>query len=509
MTDPSDAFGELRSALNRDWTSPELFTHLMLLCQRRHAEAPDEVDQVWVPYAHSHLDRWPSEHRTLSLREVTFDPSTHAPWMGLARRLSLRGAKVDGSRVDAIGLRTTHRALTHLDLGGNRLDELGARRLARLLSRHESLTTLDVSNNRIGWAGAAALVDTLAHTRARDLSFAEVSYGLDGFDGFAAAPVGSLDALSVGGARLEGAHTSAFIQELAAGEVTRLGLPRTNLSDPLVDLFTALEWPRLRALDLTGVFYVLVNATALALSRTSLPALEALTLADVRVDGHAATALAQAPWWGGVRALDASGARTRQELVDALVDAGCLRDLRRLNLSFGKVERGLLSKLAAGAPSLDELSLSGCEVDDWGVVALCEGDAPWTSLDLSYNTHLGGRAFDALAAVSQERPLRALDLRGCHVDARLARRLAGLRVARLDMSGCGLEVAGLKALCAAGALDHTRELVLRDNQLTPQAIQVLRDHEAGAPWRQIDLSDNPLKHQGRAAASKLGAFVLT
>ncbi len=509
MSDSSEAFGALRSALNRDWTSPAFFTHIMRMFQRRHAEAPDEVAQAWIPYAQSHLQRWPDAHRLLSLREVAFDPFTPEPWMGLARVLELHGARVDEHRVDAIGLRTTHRALTHLDLGRNALNELGARRLARLLSRHGSLTTLDVSHNRMGWKGAAALVDMLAHTRTRQLAFAEVSYGLDGFERFASAPVGDLDALTLGSARIEGEQASAFIEALAAGPLTRLALPKTSLSDPLIDLFTALEWPHLTALDLSGVFYTLLDATAVALSRTSLPSLESVGLSDIWIHGHSARALAKGPWWEGVRELDLSGSRQRHELVDALLGAKCLGNLRRLNLEFGEVDRGLLAKLAAGTPALEELSLSGCDVHDWGVVALCEGDAPWTSLDLSYSTGLGERAFDALAAVSKERPLRALNLRGCRIHGRFTKRLAGLRAERLDLSGCQLKDKGLKTLCAVGALDHTRELILSDNQLTPRAVKVLRDHQANASWRQIDLSDNPLKHHGRAAALKLGAFVLT
>ncbi len=494
MMESSEAFGELRSLLNRGRPSTVVFMRLMHLCAARWGEAPAEVEDAWLPYVASHLGSWPDTHRLLDVSDVTFDPREPAPWMALARRLSLSRSGLGDDDVDAIGLRTVHRELRGLDLSHNALGQQGARRLARLLSRTSALESLDVSHNTIGWPAARALLDALAPTSVRALTLGGVSGSGDGVEGLIGADTSGFDALEVSRVFLGDARCAALIGSGLFDGLERLSLVGLSMGDLSAAALAERAFARLRALDLSGSFFH-IGEHGGVLARLDAPTLESFALRDTLISTHGADELAYAPWFVGLRALDLSYGRMGAGIVRQLLKPGGLRGLRSIDLSFAKPDRADLVALAREATQLERVSLGMCGVDDWGVVALCEGEAPLAELDLSSNADLGARAMRALSSASQRNPLRTLDLRGCNLDVAAARALEGLRVGDLDLSGCHLGDRGLAALCEVGVLDDVEVLTLRDNILGPASARALAGR--GVTWGILDVGENQLDEGAR------------
>jgi uncharacterized protein (TIGR02996 family) len=197
------------------------------------------------------------------------------------------------------------------------------------------------------------------------------------------------------------------------------------------------------------------------------------------VEAGVAAALADAPHWTGLHALDLSETRIAAEDAAVLFGAPHLRSLRRLSLNgaYDWSEPTARALAASGFANLTGLRLGSTGAADEVAEALagCAWLKGLRMLDLPHGG-LSGRGVTALLCSPHLANVAFLGLEGNPCDRVDAKRLAAADPGALRMfhaHGCRLRTADVRALARCPRLRNLWYLDLDDNNLTAPAVREL------------------------------------
>jgi uncharacterized protein (TIGR02996 family) len=226
-------------------------------------------------------------------------------------------------------------------------------------------------------------------------------------------------------------------------------------------------------------------------------------------DGAILSLLAS-PHLGRLAALDLRGQGVEGPALQAILDGGLIKRLRRLELAGNKGVGDRLVRLLAATPSgLERLSLANTNLTPHGLRALLasERHPALRELDVNlgmlYRGEAGAREFEAgLMSAPLARGLTALKFERVAVDPAGAEALAGGfagRLTSLEMTGCwhGEDVA--EALAASPGLANLRRLSVSGNVLRDKGVTALATSPHLARLTDLDVSQNGVGGPGLRA----------
>jgi hypothetical protein len=490
MMHEDELFGELRSILQR----PASTSTWSALCEHLDRWPLDTLEKVAVPYAASHLERWPQEiARGASGRWLgELMRGSPLPQLGATRALSIVAPSSYQEQLRYTLDNKAMRHLTDLTIVAHALSVKGVKSWsnAPLLATLERLTLVTT-----GLGKPLVPSKLLAHLTGLELNLAARPTP-DQLRELAIVPGDRMRALRVISAALEPQQLGALLdaplfarldqldltldrvpQDLCtvlsrAPQLAALRTLSLAIHDPITDLDALLSRPALAGLERLTIRASRLAPEALRplIDATHLTRLTALTLIAQQLD---ATALLSAPHMAGLTALDLSwpGA-TPSDVAPALAGAEHLTRLATLDLS------GRLIDAAGAAAMADAAHLSSLRdlrvrlKDAASCAALVGGEAlsGLTALSLA-GSPVGDEGAQALAASPHLSNLRALDL-----------------------SSCGLTAAGIAALARSRHLSGLHHLDLRGNTTGRPAIEALAraHHLSGC---ELGLSDRIDLHE--------------
>jgi uncharacterized protein (TIGR02996 family) len=263
--------------------------------------------------------------------------------------------------------------------------------------------------------------------------------------------------------------------EMISRHLSESGLPATHTS--LLRQWLAPVWPHITSCQVRqGLVYV---------------EMQVRTFLSRAFQEHGADWLRQA----GVEGLILIGKGSR---FDRLAASPVLQAVRDLELHCQRMKDSGLRDFVSGPPlpSLHTLALRRGRITRSGMEALAGSDRfpRLRRLGLVELRTLGLPGFQALAGWPQLAALRALELRGCRVDAvRLAElfrpgALSGLR--RLVLEGDYLTDTGVRALAAAGCLAGLRQLCLNECDVGDAGVAALLEAPFTAGLERLILQGN-------------------
>ncbi|KAL4445831.1 hypothetical protein ABPG77_009030 [Micractinium sp. CCAP 211/92] len=286
----------------------------------------------------------------------------------------------------------------------------------------------------------------------------------------------------------------ACLPDVVANELLHRLLQQRRISPPQLELFQCCTHVELSGSSITGPWLAYLGA---------FPFLQVLRLRSCSKlrDRHAQHLAALAP---SLQELDLTGCSgLGDDTATALL---CLTSLRSLDLSGTSLGPGSISSLCSALTGLTHLGLVDVPADD----ASCEAIGARLSLLASLN--LAGTAVgDAgMAHLEQLRSLTALDL--SHTQAHCPPGVTSL--CQLSMNGCSLgltdnSTAAIQWLQPGASLPRLQDLQLASTSLLPfhgkQLLHALLAGAAGSLQR-LDMRDGPL---GEGLEALAGATKLT
>lgn len=366
-------------------------------------------------------------------------------WLGALETASLPGLKalcLSNCGLTDSGLERLSRApcfasLEHLELESNQLRDEGAAVLSRLPM---SLRALRLGLNRISQPGLLALAQAPWSAGLVELDLENNAFAFETVDPLA---------------RFKG--------------LERLGLAKNQLGDQGLGALLALDFPRLRALEL--------GSNQISAVRGPMRFPGSLTELDLKFNTIGPS---------GVELL-ARGAP----------------GLEALDLGYNDLlEQGGDAVVRARWTSMRSLVLRGCQLRDAGVTALSRCTSHLVTLDLGYND-LGLEGFESLLRAPSLQGLQQLNLRGNRLGATAVlalARTAGLpQLTELELGLNRLGDQGAIFLASAKHLSALQALSLSGNDIRAEGAKALAESAALQHLQTLDLAPEPLGRAGRKA----------
>lgn len=322
-----ELFGEIRSLLQAPY-QPGAWSALFTLLDR--CQDQDALHAQIIPYAQSHLKRWPQgdAHLRWALSdwyEITPDGQLLVKHQGfmLADAVKFKPSTLTHPWHTRWLAQPQHHHLRALSLYQQNISP----ELLSPIFKNASLLELDLGRNLLGRLSLKALLSGLPQT--------------------------SISTLRLGYAGLEDDAIMTIAQAQEIRQLRQLSLRNNNLGlvgvialtqSPHLDQLTTLDLTQLRLRDAVGVLF----------DHDAWPSLKSIGLAGNALDLYGAEAIARSPLLSRLESLDLSYNQLKDEGLEVLLAAPDLSALHTLDLSHnGITEAGV--RVIARCPKLNAL----------------------------------------------------------------------------------------------------------------------------------------------------------